>query len=241
MSERWLVCIDDTDNDESIGTGKLARWLGAHLHERGLIEGEQSVTRHQLLVHPDIPYTSHNSSACIEARGEADASALLDAAHDYLKLHWHEGANPGLCVVRADAVPAALVEIARSAKREVLQLAEFDAAVRDMELALWSGGETGQGRIGACSGAALRSTGDDGRFIGLQGIRELEGRIRVKDICARSGVEAVRLEGGDDLDGEAVIETRDWVRPSLIDGRAVFVVREDAGRLVPAERRSKDD
>jgi len=51
----------------------------------------------------------------------------------------------------------------------------------------------------------------------------------------------VRLEGGDDLDGEAVIETRDWVRPSLIDGRAVFVVREDAGRLVPAERRSKDD
>jgi hypothetical protein len=241
MSVRWLICIDDTDNDDSIGTGKLARWLGAELAQRGLIENAHSVTRHQLLVHPDIPYTSHNSSACIEAWGGDEASALLDAARDYLMQHWHEGANPGLCVVRADAVPPALVEIAQAAKREVLTLAEFDDAIGSLALTLAWWGETGQGRIGACSGAALRSTGDDGRFIGLQGIRELEGRLSVKDICGRSGIAAVVLECGDALDAGVVIETRGWVRPSLIDGRALLVVREDAGRLVPAERRSKDD
>jgi len=241
MNACCLICIDDTDNEESIGTGKLARWLGAHLVQRGLIEDGFSVTRHQLLVHPDIPYTSHNSSACIEASSEEACEALLDSGSDYLKQNWNEGANPGLCVVRAEAVPSALVEIARAAKCEVLKLGEFDAAIRRMNLALWSAGDTGQGRIGACSGAALRSTGDDGRFIGLRGIRDLKGRKSVREICALSDVEEVRLEGGRALGGEEVIETHDWVRPSLIGGRAVFVVREEAGQLVPANKRSKDD
>jgi hypothetical protein len=241
MNERWMICIDDTDNLESIGTGKLARWLGAHLAERRLIEDAFSVTRHQLLVHPEIPYTSHNSSACIEAASDQESEVLLDAASEYLKQHWHEGANPGLCVVRADAVPPALVEIAQAAKREVLKLDEFDERIRRMDLAVWSSGETGQGRIGACSGAALRSTRDDGRFIGLRGIRDLKGRMSVREICVRSDVDQVRLDGGRALGRDVAIETRDWVRPSLIDGRAVFVVREDAGQLVPANKRSKDD
>jgi len=241
MNARWLICIDDTDNEESIGTGKLARWLGAHLVERRLIEDAFSVTRHQLLVHPDIPYTSHNSSACIEASSEEESGVLLHAASDYLKQHWNEGANPGLCVVRADAVSSVLVEIARAAKREVLRLDEFDDAIRGMGLAVWSSGETGQGRIGACSGAALRSTRNDGRFIGLRGIRDLKGRVTVREICAGSGVEEVRLEGSGALGGDVSIETRDWVRPSLINGRAVFVVREDSGQLVPANKRSRDD
>lgn len=241
MSDRWLVCIDDTDNEESIGTGRLARWLGDHLLERGLLEDEPSATRHQLLVHSDIPYTSHNSSACIEAWSASEGAALFEAARGYLEQNWHEGANPGLCVIRADAVPPALVEIGREAQREVLDLDAFDERIRDLDLAVWSSGETGQGRIGACSGAALRSTGEDGRFIGLRGIRDLDGRLRVGEICARSGVDEVRTDGGDTLDEEAVIDTGGWVRPSLIGGRAVLVVRDDGGRWVPAERRSRDD
>jgi len=241
MNAHWLICIDDTDNEESVGTGKLARWLGANLAERHLIGAEFSVTRHQLLVHPDIPYTSHNSSACIKASSRCESEALLDAARDFLKQHWHEGANPGLCVVRADRVCAALVELAEAAQQEVLKLDEFDDAIRDMRLAIWATGETGQGRIGACAGAALRSTEDDGRFIGLRGIRDLTGCKSVRDICSLSGVDEVRLEGGGRLGDDVEIETRDWVRPSLISGRAVFLVREEAGQLVPANKRSKDD
>jgi hypothetical protein len=241
MSVRWLVCIDDTDNEDSIGTGRLARQLGAHLLDRGLIEGELSVTRHQLLVHPDIPYTSHNSSACIEASGASERELLLDAARDYLKQSWQEGANPGLCVVRANAVPAALVEMGRRAQREVWTLDAFDAGLRGMDLGLWWSGETGQGRIGACSGAALRSTGNDGRFIGLRGIRDLDGNLSVAEICARSGVEEVRLAGGGSIGGDAIVDTRGWVRPSLIEGRAVLVVHRESDRLVPFEKRSADD
>jgi len=238
---RWLICIDDTDNEDSIGTGKLARQLGASLQERRLVSGEISVTRHQLLVHPDIPYTSHNSSACIEAQSAEERDTLLDAARDYLKQHEHPGANPGLCVVAADAVPPALVAIGRAAQREVLDLNAFDEQIHEMDLALWCSGTTGQGRIGACSGVALRSTGEDGRFIGLRGIRDLEGRLSVAEICDRSGVVAVRTEDGEFLDADVMIDTGDWVRPTLIGRRPVLLVRDDGGRWVPAARRSKDD
>lgn len=62
---RWLIGLDDTDNLESRGTGFRARQMAEHLESSkcGLIA--TGITRHQLLVDPRIPYTSHNSSACI--------------------------------------------------------------------------------------------------------------------------------------------------------------------------------
>lgn len=236
---RWLLGIDDTDNEESIGTGRLARLLAEHLTRAQLAAGT-STTRHQLLVHPAIPYTSHNSSACIQIEG-GGGEKLLDAARSFLLDHHHDGANPGLCVCRADAVPPRLVEIGRRAQREVLELAAFDADLRELPLLLWSSGETGQGRIGACAGVALRSTGDDGRFIDLAGIRELCGRLSAGEIVARSGVEEVCRVDGHPLPPDAEIDTGDWVRPSLRGGRALLVVCEQDGRLVPNERRSRDD
>lgn len=243
-STDWLVAIDDTDNEESIGTGRLARMLAAHLEEKGLL-GEASVTRHQLLVHPDVPYTSHNSSACLRAAGARDAGPrLLDLARDFLVANFHEGANPGLCVARADQVPDEAVEWARRAQREVLDLDAFDRALAGFggdALRVWASGETGQGRIGACAGVALRSTGADGRFIGLRGIRDLRGALLVSEIRDRSGVARVDTADGERLPDDTTIDTRDWVRPTLVGGEPVLVVREEEGRWTPAERRTKDD
>jgi len=241
VSTSWLLAIDDTDNEESIGTGRLARMLAEHLEQAGLLV-EPSVTRHQLLVHPDIPYTSHNSAACIEAAGRPEIAAkLLERARSFLLENFHAGANPGLCVCRADAVPDRLVELALRAQREVLCLEEFDDAVSKLGLGLWWSGETGQGRIGACSGAALRSTGEDGRFIGLRGIRDLTGTLPASEILGRSGVAAVEATDGRALAPDTRVDTRGWVRPSLRGGRPVLVVREQDGGWVPDERRSKED
>lgn len=168
--------------------------------------------------------------------------ASLGLPRAFLLEHFHVGANPGVCVCRADRVPEPLVGLARRAQQEVLSLAAFDAAIAGMTaLGVWSGGPTGQGRIGACAGVALRSTGEDGRFIGLAGIRDLDGALPVADILARSGVEAVETEAGRRLADDEVVHTGGWVRPGLRGGRIVFVVREQDGRLVPSERRSKDD
>lgn len=54
--------IDDTDTRESRGTGRLARMIARELSRSYPVMG---VTRHQLFVHPSIPYTSHNSCAVI--------------------------------------------------------------------------------------------------------------------------------------------------------------------------------
>ena len=58
----FLIGIDDTDNETSPGTGRLARKLQEECIPRGLIS--LGVTRHQFLVDPAIAYTSHNSGAC---------------------------------------------------------------------------------------------------------------------------------------------------------------------------------
>lgn len=64
---KFYLCIDDTDNLNSIGTGTIAEQILKKIIEKGF--GPCSlVTRHQLFIHPDIPYTSHNSSMCFMAR-----------------------------------------------------------------------------------------------------------------------------------------------------------------------------
>ena len=241
MSCRWLIAIDDTDNLESIGTGRLARMLSAELRALGIIE-HPTITRHQLLVHPEIPYTSHNSSACIAASGEPDAGhAIFEAAESFLRAHPQQGANPGLCVAPESETGSAMQALARRAQREVLELARFDREIGAWPLRVWSGGETGQGRIGAVCGVALRSTGEDGRFIDLPGVREVRGRARVAEILERTGIDRVVDEQGRPLAGETAIETRDWIRPELRSGEAVFEVRLEAGEWVPRSKRIRDD
>ena len=64
-----LICIDDTDNLESPGTGHLAEILRSDI-ERLYVGKTSRITRHQLFVSPEIPYTSHNSAMCFKAEME---------------------------------------------------------------------------------------------------------------------------------------------------------------------------
>jgi tRNA(Ile2) C34 agmatinyltransferase TiaS len=230
-----LIAIDDTDNAEPgcVGTGKLARMLARELVDRGLA-GETDVTRHQLLVHPDIPFTSHNSAACITARtATAPGDVVADVARRFLLDHPNRGANPGLCVLEPAAVPAFLLAFAKRAQTEVLALAEADDTAARLEGTVWWHGETGQGRIGALAAVALRHSGEDGRFIGLAGIRGLEGTLTVGEIRTRSPIAAVETLEGERLADEVRVDTQDWVRPALRGGRPVLRVRRLGDRWVP--------
>src|SRR5690606_575424 len=68
-----LLALDDTDSLESRGTGRLARAVADAIVEHYPVWG---VTRHQLFVHPSIPFTSHNSCAVIHV--DADGCEPLD-------------------------------------------------------------------------------------------------------------------------------------------------------------------
>ena len=81
------------------------------------------VSRHQLLVHPDIPYTSHNSSLCLDAHVsdgridealEAQAAAAEHLRQDLVFSGFFEVVDPSLYgLVPASAAPALELEDCR--------------------------------------------------------------------------------------------------------------------------------
>jgi len=99
----------------------------------------------------------------------------------------------------------------------------------------------GQGRIGALAGAGLRSTGNDGRFIALRGIREIEGIVSVREIIQNTDIRNVATVSAEPLEDHEIIDTRSWVRPSLKNGQPVLTVAREADVWCPAERRKKTD
>jgi hypothetical protein len=115
-----LIGIDDTDNLESRGTGFRARNLGAELQEKGF--GKLiGVSRHQLYVHKDIPYTSHNSSLCIEFELNGDITEdLISFCSNYLKAESAQGSDPGLCITDIDGVTEEIIEFGKKAKNTVV-------------------------------------------------------------------------------------------------------------------------
>ena len=221
-----LICIDDTDNLESVGTGRLSRMLAEELTKRGLVSNT-SVTRHQLLVHPEIPYTSHNSSACIEGiPSNGGLQNIIDCAKNFLLKNFHEGADPGLCVSEKYAVTEGLQKFGMRAQKEVLTMEEARDVADQLGVYIWLGGGTGQGFIGAMAGVGLRSTGNDGRFIELKGIREVKGVKSVGYILSQTAISRVATVSGETLADHELVNTQNWIRPNLYHKEIVFFVQK---------------
>ena len=101
---RFLIGIDDTDNLTSGGTGNLSRQLGARLVELNLAK-PIGTTRHQLFLSPEIPFTSHNSSACIMVETDAkNVDLLAEYCRDFLLNKSEPGSDVGLCLAQWDQV-----------------------------------------------------------------------------------------------------------------------------------------
>ena len=116
-----FIGVDDTDLPGTRGTGRLVRSLADHLELQGAgkIRG---VTRHQLLVHPSIPYTSHNSAACIGLESNEAPAALFDACKAFLKANSIPGSDPGVYVSPGQCVSGEVMEFGKKAQTLVLQV-----------------------------------------------------------------------------------------------------------------------
>lgn len=221
-----LICIDDTDDADSRGTGDIAELLAQGLADEGLAECGR-VTRHQLLVHPDIAYTSHNSSMCFPAAADDD---LLDAVTCWcmrtLAAESVAAADPGLCVVALERLsrPESLVAYGREAKRRVIAKDEAYRVAGDLGVHLSEHGGTGTGVIGALAGAGLRLSGDDGRFKGKLAIPgDQAGVARVRDI-REHGVDSVRTFDGDVIGDDEPVLVGPECKLVLLAGEAVLLV-----------------
>lgn len=241
-SNRILLGIDDTDNPESRGTGFRARELGFRLMEEGLaiLHG---ISRHQLFVHPDIPYTSHNSALCLDLTWQGGALRDLAAyARDYLAETSAEGSDAGFCVALYDKVVDNVIAFGRSAKKEVL------TKVQARELAAYAGfhleGVTGDhgGIIGSLACVGLRKTGHDGRFVWVKGVRDLDGVTTVAQLLGETGIDLLQASTPDPIRETDRIDVTPWPRPVLLNHKAVLLIERVEGthadcewKIVPRE------
>ncbi|WP_205743256.1 hypothetical protein [Geobacter sp. FeAm09] len=219
-----LISIDDTDDIESPGTGEVADILAAGIEARGWGRCGP-VTRHQLLLAPEIPYTSHNSSMCFTADVCEDMlSEIAGFCGSELEAQSVPGSDPGLCIVLPERLPYPdrLIEFGRKAKESVISKNEAYELSAFLGVHLSEHGGTGQGVIGALAGAGLRLSGNDGRFKGKFRIPSRQGVASVKDIRT-SGIDLVQALDGEQLHDDETVLVGDWVKPVLMAGKTVLL------------------
>ncbi len=224
------VGIDDTDNLESRGTGFRARQLASLISDTGLGR-VQGITRHQLFVSDDIPYTSHNSSAClaVSLHQSTNLEDLAVVCRTFLEKESAPGSDAGFCVSPGIDVPEAVKAFGSRAKDTVL------TATDAFDLAEASGchleGVTGDhgGVIGALSAVGLRATGVDGRFIWVQGLREMAlMKLPLQSLLRETGVDCVQTREGHVIDNPLEqIDLGEWPRPVLRAHKAALLVEEN--------------
>jgi len=219
---RYLIGIDDTDNLESRGTGHRVRQLAQFL--TGLAEPLR-ITRHQLLVVPEIPYTSHNSSACLIVEADpANENQLWLASREFLLRESAPGSDAGLCLADWDCVTPCVRAFGTRAKQVVLTKLEAEQTANQDCIRLEGLTGTGGGIIGALAAVGLHHAGNDGRFLWLPGLRELAGQLPVSELCARGHIDAVQTIAGETLSPQTLVEVGEWVRPVLRNGQAILYV-----------------
>ena len=185
----------------------------------------EGVLRQQLLVHEDIPYTSHNSAACIivDLADPGVLPTVVANAVAHLEAHSLEGSDPGLCVVREGAPSLAeVIEFGHACTRKIVTQKE---ALRAAGGAHLSGhGGTNDGIIGAAAAVGLTASGWSGRFIEYGRLRNLPDVLAVSDL-ERSAMKVVSVDRDARVPAPGdVVHTKGWLRPRLWGGRAVVLV-----------------
>lgn len=220
---RVYIGFDDTDVlGADRGTGKFARWFEQKLPEGVRLYG---VVRQQLPPLEGIPFTSHNSSACVIVDNvePSQVEALVERGAQHIREYFIEGSDPGLCVVAADGASAAgLVDFGRLASSKIVSQQQAIKAANGFHLS--GHGGTNDGIIGAAAGVGLTISGWSGRFIEFGGLRDFGTMVRVADLEAR-GIRVLSIDRNALVSGpDDMVDTRNWLRPRLWGGGAVLPV-----------------
>ncbi|MEW6440510.1 MAG: hypothetical protein AB1640_06180 [bacterium] len=229
---RLLIGVDDTDNkDDPMGTGKLVRLLWGELETLFPGTASEGVLRLQLLVDPRIPYTSHNSPACLILRtpeGTSEFEGIAGAVHAFVRQLSAPGSDPGVCIARMPDVSREVVEFGLEAASRVVERERTEALARAAGLHLTALGGDGGGVIGALAAVGLAVQGSAGRYIDFATLRDLGEEVTAGDLRSL-GVEVVSTDReGKSPGAREKIHTGGWLRPRRICGSPVLLVKESA-------------
>ncbi|MBI5458799.1 ABC transporter substrate-binding protein [Methanobacterium sp.] len=230
-----FVCMDDTDNLNSRGTGRLARAVAEELAKTYPVRG---VTRHQLYVHPDIPYTSHNSCGVIHINmdGYEHLDDIFEIAREEMLDDFIDGSDPGLSVANHEQIKPSLIAFGKDAQQLVLTQEKARTLAKNLKIRLEGLGGTEDGVIGSMAGLGLALTSNDGRFLQIGSIRELIGPQTVSALI-NAGIDDIYT-----LDGRRVTSGTIWneetksVKPCPVNEKAILFVEEVDGELRAVKR-----
>lgn len=203
-----FLCIDDTDQLNGPGTGKLLQALCGQIESNGWgICGP--ISRHQLFVHDDIPYTSHNSSLCTAILiGENLLDRIIHYSKEFLVTNRAPGSDPGLCVAVNDRLKYAehLIRFGQQTKASILSKKDAYQLADTCQVHLSEHGGTGSGIIGALAGVGLRISGQDGRFRGWYHLGRTGASTRVDTLISHPFIDVVMDENGTALPPDTPIQ-----------------------------------
>lgn len=224
---RYLLSIDDTDMPGTPGSGHVLEAICRDLEAAGLGHCA-SISRHQLFVHPDVPFTSHNSAMCTVVSNGGGFEALLDLARRRLVELAVDGSDPGLCLVDAERIAdiERLSTYGGEAKTTVLTKDRAYRTAAACGIHLEELGGTGDGVIGALAGVALRLGGNDGRFRGRIAVGASGETLRGAQVLAITGIDALRQ--ADDLSAvpeDVTVTAEPEAKVVLREGLAVLPLR----------------
>jgi len=239
---RVYVGFDDTDvADADRGTGKLARWFEKQLPEGCGLWG---VVRQQLLVDEAIPYTSHNSSACVvvDMPDMSLVGRLTRQAIEHVERYSYDGSDPGVCVAWEghSSIPE-LTQFGLTCTRRVVTQKDALRAASGSHLS--GHGGTNDGMIGAAAAVGLTASGWSGRLIEFNGLRKFPDVVPVAEL-ERSNILVVSLDRNAPVPApEDLVYTKGWLRPRLWGHRAVVSVKAIANGIWESlgEKRKKTD
>lgn len=225
------IAIDDTDNIGTAGTGEILENLIGELGKM-FDTSFSRVTRHQLLVHKDIKYTSHNSSMCSSALVDTSIiDLIIDHSKEFLSKNCAEGSDPGLCVVDIDKVDDLAINLIKDwglkAKQIVLSKEEAFSIAKDIGIHLSEHGGTGDGVIGALAGIGLRLSGNDGRFKGKFDLEVKNDFISMKDIISSPSIDSVQTVDGTRIGISEKVFITDKLKTILKDHKSVLLVKKN--------------
>jgi len=219
------VGLDDTDCRESRGTGFRSRQLSSELALAGFGK-VLGITRHQLLIHPHISYTTNNSSNCIQIEC-SDIRGLTEFIRNFLFREAQPDADAGLCIAEESLINEEIQQWGIRAKTDILPQIEAEKIARTAGIYLEGISGSYEGIIGALAAVGLRSAGNDGRFIWQPGkqLRDLQGSLTVAQLLKGTKVDHVMTRDGKILLPDEIVDITDWVRAVLID-KKVYIIAD---------------
>jgi hypothetical protein len=240
---KLMICMDDTDNLESKGTGWLVEDACREMMAMGW--GVYSmISRHQLFVHPDIPYTSHNSSMVFTAETDVPSERYVEFLSAYLEKNSAPGSDPGLCIAQELAADDCqrLMDFGLRAKKEVLTKKDAYNLADELGVHLSEHGGTGGGVIGALAGIGLRLWGNDGRYRGWFHFGKGGEIMTAAKLKGFEAIVDIRTPDNAPIEDTRLIRISDQLKTICMNGRSTLLVHpagDDGIHMVLAKEELK--